>query len=69
MMLKARAGERLYFGLSARNLELLMEGKPITIDLKELGLESGSVLIFYGRTEEDMKATLADAGIILDKNH
>lgn len=64
-MLKARAGDRLVFGLSAKNVELLMEGKPIAIDLRELGA-SGSVLIFYGRTEADMKQQLEEAGIELD---
>lgn len=65
-MLKARAGDRLVFGLSAKNIELLMEGKPIAIDLKDLGYEEGSVLIFYGRTEADMKQQLDEAGIRLD---
>jgi len=68
-MLKARAGGRLVFGLSAKNIELLMEGKPISIDLRDLGYEGGSVLIFYGRTEEDMKQLLDEAGVKLDKDH
>lgn len=65
-MLKARAGDRFVFGLSAKNIELLMEGKPISIDLRELGCDKGSVLIFYGRTEQDMKDSLEEAGIVLD---
>ncbi|HZO54907.1 MAG TPA: hypothetical protein VFB63_19525 [Bryobacteraceae bacterium] len=68
-MLKARAGDRLVFGLSAKNIEYLMEGKPISIDLKDLGLEGGSVVIFYGRTEGDMKRQLDEAGIELDNDH
>jgi len=64
-MLKARAGDRFVFGLSAKNIELLMDGRPIDIDLKELGCDSGHVLIFYGKTEADMKAALEEAGIEL----
>lgn len=64
-MLKARAGDLLIFGLSANNLRLLTDGKPIAIDLKELGLPKGRVFIFYGKTEEDMKRTLLNAGAVL----
>jgi hypothetical protein len=64
-MLKARAGDRFVFGLSAKNIELLMNGHPIDIDLRELGCTSGHVLIFYGKTEGDMKAALEDAGVEL----
>jgi len=63
-MLKARSGDRFIFGLSAKNIELLMDGRPIDIDLKELGAD-GHVLIFYGKTEADMKAALEEAGIEL----
>lgn len=64
-MLKARTGDNLIFGLSAGNIERLMEGKPISIDLKDLGLEKGRVMIFYGKTEEDMKRELIEAGMVL----
>jgi hypothetical protein len=65
-MLKARSGDKLVFGLSARNIELLMDGKPILIDLKELGYADGQVLIFYGTTEQMMMEQLEEAGIELD---
>jgi hypothetical protein len=58
-MLKARAGDHIFFGLSARNLQLLRAGKPIKVELEELGL-TGSVVIFYGETEEAMRADLID---------
>lgn len=64
-MLKARKGDDLIFGLSARNVELLMEGKPISIDLTQLGLDKGRVFIFYGATEEAMKQDLVRAGMVL----
>lgn len=62
-MLKARAGDRFVFGLSAKNIELLMEGKPILIDMRELGMDAGEVVIFYGKTEAQMKDALEEAGI------
>ena len=64
-MLKARSGDNLIFGLSARNVQLLMDGKPISIDLRDLGLERGRVMIFYGETEEAMKAELENAGMVV----
>lgn len=64
-MLKARSGDNLIFGLSARNVELLMQGQPISIDLRELGLEKGRVMLFYGTTEQTMKEELQRVGLIL----
>jgi len=63
-VLKARKGDDLIFGLSALNVEKLMEGKPIAIDLRDLGLPKGRVMIFYGKTEQDMQAELEAAGMI-----
>ena len=65
-MLKGRSGDRYIFGLSARNIELLMDGKPIEIDLVQLG-GTGSVVIFYGTHEQSMLRQLDEAGIVLDK--
>jgi hypothetical protein len=45
------------FGLSARNLELLMDGKPIFIKGAEVGIAT-DVVIFYGKTEKDMQEQL-----------
>lgn len=56
-MLKARSGKTLIFGLSAKNIELLMQGRPISFDLSDIGA-TGRVLIFYGRTEQEMKEDL-----------
>ena len=38
-----------FFGLSHKNLNLLRQGKPISIDLKELGGE-GHIVIGGGET-------------------
>lgn len=48
-------GDRVVYvlGLTARNLELLAQGKPIPVDLAELG-GKGEVLIMYGETEADI---------------
>jgi hypothetical protein len=40
------------FGLSGENVTRLMAGEPILVDLRELGLPPGRVLIAGGRTEE-----------------
>lgn len=51
-----RDGKHLVgFGLSAGNLEMLREGKPILVDLSEMipGCKM-EVLIFYGVTEQAM---------------
>ena len=62
-MLKARSGDKFVFGLSAKNLDMLMNGHPILVDLRSLGADGGHVLIFYGKTEEDMVRALEEAGI------
>jgi len=70
-MIKARAGELVIFGLSALNLERLREGRPIKIEMSELGLP-GTVLIFYGETEEKMREDMAELigpdTVFLDKS-
>jgi hypothetical protein len=58
-MLKATAGDHIFFGLSEMNMVKLREGKPIKIDMSELG-GTGIVIIFYGETEEKMREDLID---------
>ena len=53
-MVKAKAGNTIFFGLSDVNLEKLKEGKPIKFNLNELGLQDIDVVIFHGKTEEEM---------------
>lgn len=52
----------IIFGLSARNVELLREGKPIRIRMEDLGLK-GTVLIMYGDTEQHIAAELSASGL------
>ena len=46
------------FGLSERNVNLLKEGKPIVIDLAQMGGQ-GEIFIFYGKTEQAMALEIA----------
>jgi hypothetical protein len=48
-------------GISDQNVELLKKGKPITVDLMELGItEPIEIMIFHGETEEKMAKMLMD---------
>lgn len=54
---KTPTGPLVVFGLSARNMRLLKEGRPILIDMSELG-QKGHVMIFAGDTEGEMMARM-----------
>lgn len=66
-MMKATAmtskGPLVIFGLSAENIRRLQQGKPIDIDMSELGMR-GHIMIFAGKNEDSMKQALTDAGMI-----
>lgn len=48
-------------GISDKNVELLKAGKPIKVNLMELGVtEPIEIMIFHGETEEKMAKTLLD---------
>ena len=65
-MLKAKMADGLVLlGLEAQNIKRLLEGKPIVLNLQEIGLPERQIMIFYGATIEDMKAELARAGVHL----
>ena len=57
-MLKAVADHTFILGLSERNIQLLKQGKPISINLMEMDLEDlnglKQVVIMYGKTEQDI---------------
>jgi hypothetical protein len=54
-MIKAKMNDgTIVFGLSRQNVQLLKEGKPIRINLKEMGLEEREILIVYGNSEDDI---------------
>lgn len=54
-MIKARAGNLVFLGLEAKNLEKLKEGRPMLINLSELGVEGDTkICVFYGETVPDL---------------
>lgn len=66
-MIKALTTDgKIVLGLSARNLELLREGRPIKIDTAEMALSQvpTEILIFYGVTEEWMVAFFRENGLL-----
>lgn len=66
-IIKAVDGQQanvVILGLEEGNIELLKQGKPIPVDLAELGL-SGQILITYGKTKADIFKDLQRAGIFL----
>lgn len=62
-MIRARAGDLLLFGLSDENLRRLREKQPIAFSLAEFGL-SLRVMIFWGPTEDAMKAEIEQVAAI-----
>lgn len=59
------------FGLSRENINQLVKGNPIKLNLEEMGFAGVDVLIFFGETEEqmaeDMKEFVGDHTIIIDR--
>lgn len=53
-------------GLSDENVRLLTDGKPIMLNLKELGLSNIELFIFHGATEADMRGDLIKHGLITE---
>jgi len=63
----AKDGRTLVFlGLSRLNTEKLLQGLPIKVDLQQLGVPNGNIiLIAGGETEADITAKLVEAGVNL----
>jgi hypothetical protein len=64
-MLKARCDDVIVLGLTAENIERLKKGRLIAVDLRDIGMPSGRVLIFYGESTDSMMTELRKAGVIL----
>ena len=58
-MIKFKADNLIGLGLSECNLKKLKEGKPITVNMSEMGFPDMKIMIFYGETEEKMQQDLA----------
>jgi hypothetical protein len=67
-MIKFRAkgdnGDIYGLGLSAKNVELLKQGKPIVIDMTDIGVPGRTIMLFYGETEQDIVKELKGYGLI-----
>ncbi len=60
-MLKAKMSTgTLILGIDAENVRRLQDGKPIYINLEELGGAS-AIAILYGRTLEDVRREIEEA--------
>lgn len=46
-------------GLERENIQRLTAGKPISVDLSEMGLGKARVMIFFGETAVDIREVLA----------
>lgn len=53
-------GPLLGFGLSENNVRELKKGRPISVDLREMGLPGGRLMIFWGETEAAMAEELRE---------
>ena len=61
-MLKAKTDKGdLIFGLSEANIEELKKGRPISFNLKDIGLEDRQIMIMYGKTEQAIASKLGVA--------
>lgn len=63
-MVKAVKGNMIILGLSDENLNRLKKDQPIKFNLQELGLPDYDVVIFNGKTEQDMKTQMIKVGLI-----
>lgn len=62
---KDGSGKLILFGLSRRNCDLLLQGKPIIFDGDELELPGIRFVLMAGETEQNMMADLEKAGFKL----
>jgi len=63
-MIKAKTSDgKIILGLSEENIIRLKQGKPIAINLKEMGVGDIPLFIMYGKTEADIVVQL---GIDMD---
>lgn len=63
-MIKALKGNLIILGLSDENLDRLKKDQPIKFNLNELGLSDYEVLIFNGKTEQEMQKMMMEVGLV-----
>lgn len=59
-MIKFKKGNTIVLGLSDENISRLKDGQPIKFNLSELGLPDNTVIIFNGKTEDEMYKVIKD---------
>lgn len=59
-MIKFKKGNTIVLGLSDENISRLKAGQPIKFNLSELGLPDNTVIIFNGKTEDEMYKVIKD---------
>jgi hypothetical protein len=64
-MIRARLSNGDFlFGLTVENIERLVAGMPIAVNLGELGGPDQRLMIMYGDTQEDILIELREAGAL-----
>lgn len=67
-MIKARATIKgqdvVILGLEKKNLDAMMDGKPIMFDGAHVGLGGMKFIIIAGETQEDLKQDLRAIGVL-----
>lgn len=53
----------VFIGMTDDNITRLQDGKPLVVDLAELGLPATVVSIFTGRDHNDLTRQLREAGL------
>jgi hypothetical protein len=53
--------EHLCVGISAENVKRLKDGKPLCVNVAEMGLAvNGSIVVFYGDTEQTLYESIKE---------
>jgi hypothetical protein len=56
-----KGATHLGLGISRENVNRLVAGKPIRVDLREMGVTiSGAVMIYFGEDERDLQQAVAE---------
>ncbi len=63
-MIKARVDDFLVCGLTDNNMQAIASGKPVTFNLKDVGLDDYEIGVFNGRSTEDMYVEISSLGKI-----
>ena len=65
-MIKVRMSSgSVLLGITAENVERLLAGQPILLNLKDIGLPSQQIAIIYGPTIADLMDQLRENGMVL----